>query len=135
MTVYGPKTMDQGLQAQRLAVRRCSAALFGGAQYRLEVCGALQSGETVTAAGLIDRLPVPPSKASVHSEVQRLVAAGLLLRLDPLPGDRHAYLRVAETTLWQAARELAAAARSNSDAVAVSADALALHSPFQGLSQ
>ncbi len=111
--VYGLQIVDDVLKQQQHAVRYCSSALFGGAQYRLEICGALQAGETVTASALMDRLPTPPTKPSVHTEVQRLLAAGLLLRLDRSHGDRHVYLRVARTSLWQTAREIAAAARAS----------------------
>jgi hypothetical protein len=103
--------MDHVLIAQRDAVRAVSAVLFGGAQYRLEICGALESGERVTAVGVADRLAFPPSKASVHIELQRLVQAGLLRRLNKIPGDRHTYLQVESSQLWQCARELAAKAR------------------------
>ena len=109
--VYGPRTMDRLLELQRESVRALSGVLFGGAQYRLEVCGALQSDERITAAGLAERLGNPPGKASVHVEVQRLEQAGLLERLPRIPGDRHAYFRVHNSALWDAARELAAAAR------------------------
>ena len=108
--------MTTGSERQRKAVRDCSAALFGGAQYRLEVCEALQSGQTVTVSGLLDGLPTPPSKASVHAEVQRLIAAGLLVPMPRVPGDRRVYLRVGSTSLWHAARELAAAARKSASA-------------------
>jgi len=114
--------MDHGTPTQQRGVRVCSAALFGGARYRLEVCEVLQVGETVTASDLIERLPSPPTKASVHAEIQRLVAAGVLVRLNRRPGDRHAYLRVGDTCLWQAARELADAARHASSPGAAGSD-------------
>src|SRR4051794_24172830 len=106
--VYGPGTMDRLLELQRETVRAVSSVLFGGAQYRLEVCGALQSDERITAAGLAERLGSPPGKASVHIEVQRLEQAGLLKRLPRIPGDRHAYFKVQSCGLWECARELAA---------------------------
>jgi hypothetical protein len=85
--------------------RKLSTSLFG-AQYRLEICGSLQSGEQVTAAQLGARLGTDISKSSLSVELRRLREAGLLVPTNGTRSSRLVYLQVRDSPLWDTARQL-----------------------------
>ena len=96
--------MDQDAGAQR----RLSHALFGGAQYRLEVGAAIRSGDLVTITDLAGRLGDPPGKGSVNIELKVLESARLLERMPKVGSDRKVYLRAIESPYWDTCRTLSA---------------------------
>lgn len=92
-------------------IRRLSRALFGGAQYRVEVGAAIREGDVVTISTLAEQLGDPPGRASVNVELKVLEAVGLLVRLPRVPADRHVYLAAVASAYWDTCREFVAAAQ------------------------
>jgi DNA-binding transcriptional regulator GbsR (MarR family) len=87
-------------------VRSRSRALFGGAQYRLEVAAAISAGDLVTIKDLAEQLGDPPGKGSVNTELKVLEAAGLLERLPRVGSDRRVFLRAKPSPYWDTCRAL-----------------------------
>jgi hypothetical protein len=85
-------------------IRRLSRRLFGGAQYRLEVCAAIADGDgVVTASELVTQLGTPPGMGSVSMELRTLRGCGLLVPAPAPSSDRRVYLRRCESPLWATA--------------------------------
>jgi DNA-binding MarR family transcriptional regulator len=95
--------------ATKLAeVRALSRALFGGAQYRLEVGRAIANGDGfVCIKDLAEDLGDPPGTASVNAELKVLERAGLLVRVPKEKGERRVYLARQESAYWALCQELA----------------------------
>lgn len=87
-------------------VRDLSRVIFGGAQYRLEVCATLESGVEFTALDLVAQLGDPPGKASVHTEVKKLREAGLVVDVPRPSSARSRPMRAVDSLFWAACREL-----------------------------
>lgn len=100
--------MNQTLERQD--VRRLSRALFGGAQYRLEVGAAIAAAAPVVSGPDIrDALGIVAQ--SVNQEMLVLERAGLLVRVSSLAAERVVYYSVAESTYWAFCAEAATGAR------------------------
>jgi DNA-binding MarR family transcriptional regulator len=100
--------MRQSDAARLAEVRALSRALFGGAQYRLEVGRAIAEGDgLVCIKDLADHLGDPPGNASVNAELKVLERAGLLVRVPREKGERRIYLARQESTYWTLCQELA----------------------------
>jgi DNA-binding MarR family transcriptional regulator len=88
------------------SLRAQSRALFGGAQYRIEVGAAIAAGDgLVCITDLADELGSPPGTGSVNTELKVLERAGLLVRLPKERGERRVYLKRQESAYWQACAE------------------------------
>jgi len=87
-------------------VRNLSRILFGGAQYRLEVGAALNTGGLTSIKDLAELLGDPPGTASVNTELKQLEKAGLLERLPHVGSERRVHLRPVSSTYWQTCRDL-----------------------------
>ncbi len=91
------------------SARALSRALFGGAQYRLEVGAAIAAGDgLVCAKDLADELGDPPGKGSVHLELKTLERAGLLTRMPKEKAERRVYLARQESAYWAMCEEFTA---------------------------
>jgi hypothetical protein len=89
------------LTSDRSSTRAMSRALFGGAQYRLEVGAAIaMSDGLVCIKELADLLGDPPGTGSVNTELKVLEKAGLLTRAPKEPGTRRVYLLREESQYW-----------------------------------
>jgi DNA-binding MarR family transcriptional regulator len=89
-------------------VRALSRALFGGAQYRVEIGSAIADGDgLVCITDLADELGDPPGKGSVNAELKVLERAGLLVRVPREKGERRVYLARQESAYWTLSQELA----------------------------
>src|SRR5581483_3406747 len=92
--------------AKRSRLRERSRALFGGAQYRLEVGAAIGDGDGIVCIiDLADLLGTPPGTGSVNTELKVLEKAGLLHRVDRDRGERRVYLTRAESAYWKFCQE------------------------------
>lgn len=95
------------------AARDRSRALFGGAQYRVEIGAAIADGDGITcitdlAEQLAAELTDPPGTASVNSELKVLEAAGLLVRAPKSKGERRVFLTRQPSAYWRLCQELRA---------------------------
>jgi hypothetical protein len=89
-------------------LRSLSRALFGGAQYRLEVGRAIADGDgLVCIKDLAEQLGDPPGSGSVNAELKILERAGLLVRAPREKGERRVYLARQESAYWSLCQELA----------------------------
>ena len=92
---------------QLAAARERSRALFGGAQYRVEVGAAIARGDGVVCIkDLADELGDPPGNGSVNTELKVLERAGLLVRANPEKGERRVFLLRQESRYWGLCEEL-----------------------------
>ena len=92
---------------RRAGLRERSRALFGGAQYRLEVGVAIADGDGVVCIkDLAQELGDPPGVGSVNTELKVLERAGLLVRASRERGERRVYLLRQPSTYWQFCQEL-----------------------------
>jgi DNA-binding MarR family transcriptional regulator len=90
------------------AIRAMSRALFGGAQYRIEVGCAIAAGDgLVCIKDLAEELGDPPGNGSVNAELKVLERAGLLVRTPRERGERRVYLARQESSYWSFCQELA----------------------------
>jgi hypothetical protein len=88
-------------QKARDRLRARSHALFGGAQYRLEVGAAIADGDGVTSIkDLAEALGDPPGTGSVSAELKVLERAGLLERSPKQAGDRRVFLVRQPSAYW-----------------------------------
>lgn len=89
-------------------LRSLSRALFGGAQYRLEVGLAVADGDGLTCIkDLAELLGDPPGAGSVNAELKMLERAGLLVRVLREKGERRVYLARQDSAYWSLCQELA----------------------------
>ena len=89
-------------------LRSISRALFGGAQYRLEVGRAIADGDgLVCIKDLAEQLGDPPGSGSVNAELKILERAGLLVRVPRQKGERRIYLARQDSAYWSLCQELA----------------------------
>jgi DNA-binding MarR family transcriptional regulator len=94
-------------------LRSLSRALFGGAQYRLEVGCAIAEGDgLVCIKDLAEQLGDPPSAGSVNAELKILERAGLLVRVPREKGERRIYLARQDSVYWSLCQELASRCQS-----------------------
>lgn len=92
--------------ANRRRLRERSRALFGGAQYRLEVGAAIADGDGIVCiTDLAELLGDPPGKGSVNTELKVLERSGLLHRVDRGRGERRVYLIRADSNYWKFCQE------------------------------
>src|SRR5437588_12386022 len=99
--------MPKGDIVKLREVRALSHALFGGAQYRVEVGCAIADGDgLVCIKDLADELGDPPGKGSVNAELKVLERAGLLVRMPREKGERRVYLARQESAYWTLCREI-----------------------------
>src|SRR6266536_5711575 len=92
---------------RRAALRQRSRALFGGAQYRLEVGASIADGDGVVCIkDLAQELGDPPGVGSVNTELKVLERAGLLVRAPRERGERRVYLMRQPSAYWQLCQEL-----------------------------
>ena len=95
---------DPDEQTSPLRVR--SRALFGGAQYRLEVGAAIADGDGVVCIkDLAELLGDPPGTGSVNTELKILERAGLLVRAPRERGERRVYLLRQPSSFWRLCQE------------------------------
>lgn len=88
--------------------RSLSRALFGGAQYRLELGRAIADGDgLVCIKDLAEQLGDPPGSGSVNAELKVLERAGLLVRVPRTKGERRVYLAREDSAYWLLCQELA----------------------------
>jgi DNA-binding MarR family transcriptional regulator len=88
-------------------VRDLSRALFGGAQYRVEIGSAIAGSDgLVCIKDLADQLGDPPGNGSVNAELKVLERAGLVARVPRQKGERRVYLARQESAYWTLCREL-----------------------------
>ena len=88
-------------------LRNRSRALFGGAQYRLEIGAAIADGDgLVCIKDLAEELGDPPGTGSVNTELKVLERAGLLTRTPRIGGERRVYLVREPSTYWTLCREM-----------------------------
>lgn len=82
-----------------LATRAFSKALFGGAQYRLEIGAAISGKPMVNTAELADELGI--SRQSINQELRMLEGVGLLTRAEKGgDGGRKVYLMKMTSAYW-----------------------------------
>jgi hypothetical protein len=94
--------------ARLTEVRTLSHALFGGAQYRVEIGSAIADSDgLVCIKDLADKLGDPPGNGSVNAELKILERAGLLVRVPREKGERRVYLARQESVYWKLCKELA----------------------------
>src|SRR5437016_8169311 len=87
--------------AKRQGLRERSRALFGGAQYRLEVGAAIADGDGIVCIkDLAEILGDPPGTGSVNTELKVLERSGLLERVRRERGERRVYLLRVESDYW-----------------------------------
>ena len=99
--------MPRSDQPQSAALRDRSRALFGGAQYRLEVGAAIADGDGVVCIkDLAQALDDPPGTGSVNTELKVLERAGLLVRTPRERGERRVYLIRQPSVYWTLCQEL-----------------------------
>lgn len=92
--------------AGRQRLRERSRALFGGAQYRLEVGAAIADGDGIVCIkDLAEELGDPPGTGSVNTELKVLERSGLLERADRPRGERRVYLLRRESGYWKFCQE------------------------------
>lgn len=97
---------------QQLRLRQRSRALFGGAQYRLEVGAAIADGDgLVCIKDLAALFGDPPGTGSVNTELKVLERAGLLMRGPRQSSDRRVYLVRQPSTFWDLCVEMRDAAQ------------------------
>lgn len=90
------------------ATRAASRALFGGAQYRIEIGCAIAAGDGfVCIKDLAAELGDPPGNGSVNAELKVLERAGLLVRTPRQKGERRIYLARQESAYWSFCKEVA----------------------------
>src|SRR4051812_35179508 len=100
-----------GRKAQ-VRLRDRSRALFGGAQYRLEVGAAIADGDgLVCIKDVAALLGDPPGTGSVNTELKVLERAGLLTRAPKQTSDRRVYLVRQPSTFWKLCTEMRDEAR------------------------
>jgi len=88
-------------------LRERSRALFGGAQYRLEIGAAIADGDGVICIkDLAQELGDPPGMGSVNTELKVLERASLLVRAPRERGERRVYLLRQPSAYWQLCQEL-----------------------------
>jgi hypothetical protein len=99
-----------------MRLRTRSRALFGGAQYRLEVGAAIADSDGIVCIKDLARtLGDPPGTASVNAELKVLERASLLTRAPREQGERRVYLIREPSAYWDVCRELReASVRSSS---------------------
>src|SRR4051812_2146007 len=91
------------------AARQRSRALFGGAQYRVEIGAAIADGDGITCiSDLAAELGDPPGIASVNAELKVLERAGLLVRAPKTKGERRVFLIRQPSSYWALCQELRA---------------------------
>jgi hypothetical protein len=96
--------------AQR-RLRDRSRALFGGAQYRLEVGAAIADGDgLVCIKDLATLLGDPPGTGSVNTELKVLERSGLLTRAPQRSSDRKVYLVRQPSPFWDLCTQMRASA-------------------------
>jgi predicted transcriptional regulator len=98
------RNLDQAPDVIVLATRAFSKALFGGAQYRVEVGAAIYENEVVSTADLAEELGL--SRQSVNQELRLLERVGLLRR-EPSGSSRNVYLRKQDSDYWKFCAEAA----------------------------
>lgn len=99
--------MRKSDKRRRAALRERSRALFGGAQYRLEVGAAIGDGDGVVCIkDLAQQLGDPPGVGSVNTELKVLERAGLLVRAPRERGERRVYLMRQPSVYWRLCQEL-----------------------------
>ena len=87
-------------------LRARSRALFGGAQYRLEVGAAIADGDGIVClTDLAEHFAGTPGLASVNGELKVLEAAGLLTRAPKARGERRVFLTRQPSSYWQFCQE------------------------------
>jgi hypothetical protein len=92
--------------ATRKRLRARSRALFGGAQYRLEVGAAIADGDGIVCIkDLAAQLGDPPGTGSVNTELKVLERSGLLERVERERGERRVYLFRKESSYWEFCQE------------------------------
>ena len=105
---------------RRTALRERSRALFGGAQYRLEVGAAIADGDGVVCIkDLAQQLGDPPGVGSANTELKVLERAGLLARAPRERGERRVYLIRQPSAYWKLCQELREATRARPRATRV----------------
>jgi DNA-binding transcriptional regulator GbsR (MarR family) len=91
----------------RKRTRAVSRALFGGAQYRVEVGAAIAASDgLVCITDLVAELGDPPGKGSVSTELKVLERAGLLSPLNAVQGERRRFLRREPSVYWSFCEEV-----------------------------
>ena len=89
------------------SVRQRSRALFGGAQYRIEVGAAIADGDGITClTDLAELFHGSPGTASVSLELKVLEAAGLLTRVPKAKGERRVFLTRQPSAYWRFCQEV-----------------------------
>jgi hypothetical protein len=107
--------MSVSSDVSRQKLRTLSRALFGGAQYRLEVGLAIAECDgLVCIKDLAEDLGDPPGTGSVNTELKVLERAGLLVRMAPEKGERRVYLARQDSMYWEFCREMGARGSSAS---------------------
>jgi len=92
--------------ARRESLRDRSRALFGGAQYRLEVGAAIADSDGIVCIkDLAEMLGDPPGTGSVNTELKVLERSGLLQRARRERGERRVYLLRCESGYWKFCQE------------------------------
>jgi hypothetical protein len=90
------------VDARRRRTRERSRALFGGAQYRLEVGTSIAEGDGIVCIkDLADELGDPPGIGSVNAELKVLERVGLLKRAPRERGERRVYLVRQPSAYWK----------------------------------
>src|SRR4051812_48724415 len=85
-------------------VRRASKSLFGS-RYRLEAARAVaESADVLYARELAQQLGLADNQA--HSELRHFESAGLLQRLERVPGQRQQYYQRRPSAFWRLAADL-----------------------------
>jgi DNA-binding MarR family transcriptional regulator len=88
-------------------MRHRSRALFGGAQYRIEIGAAIADGDGIACiSDLSSDLGDPPGTASVNAELKILERAGLLVRAPKTKGERRVFLIRQPSSYWALCQEL-----------------------------
>jgi hypothetical protein len=92
---------------RQAAIRERSRALFGGAQYRIEVGAAIADGDGIVCIkDLAQELGDPPGVGSVNTELKVLERARLLVRSPRERGERRVYLMRQPSVYWSLCQEL-----------------------------
>jgi DNA-binding transcriptional ArsR family regulator len=100
------KNIDHAADVSVLATRAFSKALFGGAQYRVEIGAAIGQAPLVNTAELSEALGL--ARQSVNQELRILEGIGLLIRTER-SGDsgRKVYLMKQNSDYWAFCAEAA----------------------------
>jgi predicted transcriptional regulator len=96
------KNIEQESDVSQRATRALSKALFGGAQYRVEIGAAIAEGSVINTAELAEKLGIV--RQSVNQELLLLERIGLLARM-PKGSDRKVYLIRQESSYWTWCKE------------------------------